>query len=351
MIIREKQNPIITKEQIKPTAENLVVVGVFNCGAVKYRDEIILLLRVAEAIANQNSEVIQIPIADRKIKNGYSIKEIAKDYHKYDFNDSRFIYKLDGKRQIENLTSISHFRLARSKDGVNFIVDQVPTIFPETVYEEWGIEDPRITHLEGSYYITYTAVSKYGVCVGLIKTDDFIQFQRLGIIFSPENKDTVLFPEQINGKYYAYHRPVPTEIGYPDIWLSSSTDLLHWGEHEHILSVATNDWSQQRIGAGAPPIKTKAGWLNIYHGADNDGKYYLSSFLTSLDDPGRIIKIANKPLLTPTEDYERIGFYPNVVFTCGAIMENDMIDIYYGAADDKIAKASISLDDLLSLHD
>jgi predicted GH43/DUF377 family glycosyl hydrolase len=350
MLIREPRNPIITKEQVKPTSDDLVVVGVFNCGAVKYKGEIILLLRVAETFAEQNHEYIQIPIAKKQGKKTYSIKKVSKKNKQFDFNDSRYVYKIQEYRHIENLTSISHMRLARSTDGINFSIDDEPTIFPETKYEEWGIEDPRITYLEGNYYITYSAVSHNGVCVGLLKTKNFKTFERLGIIFSPENKDTVIFPEKINGKYYAYHRPVPTDIGYPEIWLSSSPDLLHWGAHEHILGSETDNWSVQKIGAGIPPIKTKDGWLNIYHGVDKENKYYLSSFLTPLDDPTKIIKITKKPLLSPTEDYEKIGFYPNVVFACGAILENDMIYIYYGAADDKIAKASISLASLLALH-
>ena len=210
------------------------------------------------------------------------------------------------------------------------------------------MEDPRITYLdeEERYCITYTAVSDMGAMPALLITKDFNEFHRMGVIFPPENKDVVIFPRKINDLYYACHRPVPDGIGTPDIWLASSPDLINWGNHRHVCGVTKDGWESGRIGSGAPPIYTDKGWLHIYHGADRQNRYCLGAMLTDLEQPDRIIAKTENAILEPEMEYEVEGFFGNVVFSCGCLLEDGMLIIYYGAADDKIARASISLEEV-----
>src|SRR5690554_4077148 len=159
---RAKQNPLITPKDIKPTNKMLKVDGVFNCGAAKYNNQYLLILRIAESAITRDG-FIDVPI----IKNNkLIIKSINKNNNEYIFDDSRTIKNKQGK--VEYLTSLSHFRRAYSDDGINFVVDDKPWIYPDGIMESWGIEDPRITHIDNKYLITYTAVSQHGVSVGLI---------------------------------------------------------------------------------------------------------------------------------------------------------------------------------------
>ncbi len=346
---RNLKNPLIIPADVKPSNETLKVDGIFNCGVVKYNDEVIILCRVAESIKQSSKDIVYIPILDSE--NNYKIKVIEIDKNNcdkgYDFSDTRSVWKIkNGVKKIEYLTSISHLRIARSKDGVNFVLDDKPTIFPYGQDEVWGIEDPRITKIDDTYYINYTSVSPIGASTSLIITKDFKNFERKGVIFPPENKDVSIFSEKINGKYYAYHRPVPYAIGNPDMWISCSLDLIHWGEHKHLIGVSEDGWESGRIGGGAPSFKCDKGWIHIYHAADKDNRYCLGAFITSLSDPSKIIAKTKQPILEPECIYETEGFFNNVVFTCGAYVEDEIVNIYYGAADDKIAVASIELDEL-----
>ncbi len=350
--MRFNKNPLITPQDVKPSREDFKVDGIFNCGATKYDDEITLLCRVAESVKDSKDDEVQIPIVSNTDgKDQIEIVTINKKEHpEYNYSDARSIWKedLNGTRQIVYLTSLSHLRLARSKDGVNFKIDEVAFAFPNSIYEEWGMEDPRITKIDDIFYINYTAVSRFGAATALIVTKDFIGFERKGIIFAPENKDVTIFPEKINGKYLAFNRPVPRAIGNADIWIAESLDLIHWGNQKHFYGVSdSKSWDNGRIGGGAPPIKLKEGWLKIYHAADKNNRYCLGAFLLDLDDPCKIIGKSKMPILEPEMEYERNGFFGNVVFTCGLINENDILKIYYGAADDKICLTEISIERIL----
>lgn len=348
-IERNINNPIIKPDMVKPTRSDFQVDGVFNCGVAKFKEEVILLVRVAESVISQDDNQVGVPILLQK-DNTYELNikyyDKIKDSEVFDFSDSRSLRNKETHR-ISNLTSLSHFRIARSKDGVHFEVDEKPFIFPEGKYECWGIEDPRVSQIDECYYINYTAVSELGAATSLIKTKDFKTYERLGVIYAPENKDVTIFPEKINGLYYAYHRPVPKAIGDPNIWVSSSKDLLKWGGHEHLISVSKDDtWENGRIGGGAPSIKTDRGWIHIYHAADKNDQYCLGAFITTIDNPAKIIGRASEPILVPRESYEVEGFFGNVVFTCGTLLEDGVLKIYYGASDEVIGVAEITIEEL-----
>lgn len=344
---RSEKNPIITIEDVKPSRSDFKVDGVFNAGATMFNGEVILLLRVAESfVESEDSNIISIPVVNEQGEITKVVLDKQKDSEEYDFSDSRQIFsKKSGS--ISYLTSLSHLRIARSSNFVDFTIDDEAFIFPHDRYEVWGIEDPRISQIEGTYYINYTAVSEMGPMTKLVKTDDFVTYIDLGVIFLPENKDVSLLSEKINGKYYAYNRPVPKAFGTPDIYISESDNLLYWGNHQHILGVKGEDcWENGRIGGGAPSIKIDTGWLHIYHAADSNDRYCLGAYLAELDNPGKVIAKTMKPILEPIEAYEVNGFFGNVVFTCGVVQKDEMLYIYYGAADDKMCLATVLIDDV-----
>jgi predicted GH43/DUF377 family glycosyl hydrolase len=224
---------------------------------------------------------------------------------------------------------------------------------PELPFEEYGIEDPRITEIEGKYWITYVAVSRHGTATALASTDDFQTFDRHGLIFCPENKDVVLFPHKVRGQYVSLHRPNPNaHFGCPQIWLARSPDLLHWGQHECLYS-GCDDWENDRVGAGAPPLAVDEGWLEIYHGsrcstcANEVGVYSAGALLLDRDDPTRILKRSCGPIMQPTAEFEETGFVPNVVFPTALIECEDLLQLYYGAADACVGVVEFSRSELL----
>lgn len=348
-VVRARCNPLLTAADAKPSDERLKVDGVFNCGVTKYNGEYILLCRVAESVKDTEEGTVAFPtIVRRGEKSGFEIVRLVKAEHpELDFSDSRTISRGgDGYSDVAYLTSFSHLRLARSQDGLHFVIADTPLIEPDGETECWGMEDPRITCVDGTYYINYTAVSPNGAATAMISTKDFQSFERHGLIFLPENKDVAVFPEKINGKYLAFNRPVPRSIGSPDIWLSESEDLVHWGNHRHFHGVSEEGWDSGRVGGGAPPFRTEKGWVKIYHAADQTHRYCLGAFLLDPEDPMKVLAKSEVPLLEPETDYEKEGFFGNVVFTCGCIYEDRTVKIYYGAADDKICRADISVEDL-----
>ncbi|WP_221567154.1 glycoside hydrolase family 130 protein [Alkalihalobacillus sp. TS-13] len=349
-VVRFEENPLITPADIKPFHQNHEVIGAFNAGVAEYQGETLLLLRVAERPISENPDIVKAPIIDFSEDKG-KLKIIELDVHdaRYDFYDPRTVLHNDPKnRTAAYLTSLSYIRIARSKDGVNFTIDDEPFIYPETEREAWGIEDPRVTQIEDTYYIQYSAVSAEGIGVGLASTKDFVRYERHGLMLHPENKDVAIFPEKINGKYYTLHRPVPKGIGRPEIWIAESDNLLYWGNHQYLLGLSEDGWDNGRIGGGAVPFKTEKGWLEIYHAADQNDRYCLGAVLLDLDDPANVLAKTDEPILVPEADYEKAGFFGNVVFTCGVTVQGDNVRVYYGAADTSMAAADLSLNEIFS---
>jgi predicted GH43/DUF377 family glycosyl hydrolase len=263
-----------------------------------------------------------------------------------DLSDKRMV----GYKDKTYLSTISHLRLVCSDDGVHFYEpDTLPTkIFGKGALETFGIEDCRVCFMENQYHLTYTQVSENGVGVGLMRTHDWRHFSREGMIIPPHNKDCALFDEKVEGKYFCLHRPSGIALGGNFIWVASSPDLLHWGDHRCILRTRENWWDSARIGAGTSPIKTAAGWLEIYHGADSNHRYCLGAVLLDLKDPSKVLARSRDPLLEPVADYEKTGFFGNVVFSNGHLVHGDEITMYYGASDEVICGATLSVNEILS---
>lgn len=270
--------------------------------------------------------------------------------------------KFDGKYillvRVRGINPRESILLATSTDGYNFDIAPEPIIAP-TPEDRGSLNDTRLTKIGDKYYICYCTDSGIGIRLGIIETTDFKTFDTI-YRSEPDNRNGVLFPEKNDKKYVRLDRPFTR--GYYmdrayDIWMSKSPDLRYWGDHQLLLSYVDVPWGNNKIGPGAQPIKTKKGWLVIYHGAESpDGTdtawkktYRAGVMLLDLDDPSKIISRPDAPLLEPETDYETdTEFRPNVIFPTGAILEDDnSIKLYYGAADKSIAVADTSIDQLL----
>ncbi len=295
LIERYKNNPILTRADVP-----YPVVTVHNAAAVKYKNRYMMVFR-------------------SHLHNGRSI-----------------------------------LGLAESTDGFHFTVQKEPFMTPATdgifaEYEAFGIEDPRIVAIGDEYLITYSAYSKHGVRIGLSKTADFKIVERISFITEADYRNVVIFPEKIGGRYVRLDRP-HSEISPWSIWISYSPDLIYWGDSERIVKPMQYHWDEMKVGPGAPPIKTPKGWLSIYHGVFStmDGNVYrLGVMLHDLENPSKIIAVGDNWILQPEEIYEVTGYVHNVVFTCGAIAEDDgTVKIYWGGADSVMCVGTAHIDAL-----
>ena len=289
-------NPILTKDDVAFPAQ-----CVYNAGATKYQGKYILLPRVL---------------------------------------------RLDGN---------CVFGLAESDDGFNFTMRPEPAVSKATtgefaMYESKGIEDARITRIDDTYYIFYSAYSIYGMRAGLMKTQDFVKFERVALTTATDYRNTVLFPEKIDGLYVRMERPNVQPWG---TWISYSPDLIHWGQQKLIVApYARNIWEDHKVGPGAPPIKTAEGWLSITHATTvtMDGhQYRLGVMLHDLKDPSKV-QVANQFIMCPDQMHEMVGYVHNVVFCCGVVPEDDgTVKIYYGGADTNMNVAEAQISDLIEI--
>lgn len=342
-VLRSAFNPIIKPKDVRPSRKDFEVIGVFNAGVARLNDEVLLLLRVAEKPISPSPQLFLAAIYD--ISEGdIVLREFSKDDPENDFSDPRLIVS----RGETYLTSISHLKLARSRNGIDFEIEETPALAPANEFETFGIEDPRISLIEGTYYIGYVAVSPLGVTTCLASTEDFKSFKRHGVIFCPENKDVALFPQRVGGKYYAIHRPTSPLFQRNEIWLAEAPDLHHWGNHRYLMGLRTGFWDETKIGASAVPFKINQGWLEVYHGVDRENRYCLGAVLLDSNQPWKVLARSDRPIFEPQADYECEGFFGNVVFSCGLLYEDSKLKIYYGAADTAICYAELDLEDVLA---
>jgi beta-1,2-mannobiose phosphorylase / 1,2-beta-oligomannan phosphorylase len=259
---------------------------------------------------------------------------------------------------------VSRLGIALSTDGVNFSFTSNDPAFapdPSSSYEERGVEDPRISYIDGKYAIVYVAASinktplrpnaiDWKTRVSLAFTKDFVSYERKGVILHSYNdKNAALFPvkwtERGEEYYYLFHRR------YPSIWISKTRDFNTWEDvctdSCMVVSPDTNSWDNDRIGIGSQPIYTEDGWLVFYHGRDNSGVYRLGAFLADYYHPDRLISKLPYPILEPVMPFEMNGPIPRVVFTCGAVEAGEYIWVYYGGADYAIGGAYVKKQDLL----
>ncbi len=229
-----------------------------------------------------------------------------------------------------------------SKDGINWEIEENPiemvpgnTQMIESDYKY----DPRVTYIEDRYWISWCN-GYHGPTIGLAYTFDFKTYYQCENALLPFNRNGVLFPEKINGKYALLSRPSDNgHTPFGDIYISYSPDMKYWGEHRCVMKVADftqSAWQCTKIGAGSVPIKTKEGWLLFYHGVINtcNGfRYSMGAAILDLEDPSKVKYRSQPYLLAPAAPYELMGDVPNVVFPCAALNDDEKVVVYYGAAD------------------
>ncbi len=338
------QNPLLRPADLRPSHPGLEITCLLNPGVFRFQDKTWLIIRVAER-PKQKDDVISFPVLTAEGKT--EIMEINKNDPDLKATDPRVInYKGN-----DYLTTLSHLRLVNSEDGIHFKeADGFPLLTGMGPQETFGIEDCRVAQIGETYYLTFTSVSDRGVAVGMRTTRDWKAFENHGLILPAHNKDCAIFDEKINGKYYALHRPSSVDLGGNYIWIAESPDTIHWGNHKCIQKTRPGKWDSKRVGAGAAPIRTPLGWLEIYHGANDKHQYALGASLLDLTDPSKVIAMTDGPIMRPLTDYEMNGFFGEVVFTNGHVVgtDGDTLTMYYGAADEFVCAATFSIRDILS---
>jgi predicted GH43/DUF377 family glycosyl hydrolase len=293
------------------------------------------------------------PILKPKIENHWEARMVFNTAAIYLDGKVHLVYRargLDG--------GVSRFGYASSSDGFHFEERFDYPVFspdPDNDFECMGVEDPRITKIEDRIYMLYTAygfvpgiarrVSQVQLGMTSIDVDDFLNHhwnwsERIYPLFRVDDKNSFLFPEKIGGKYVMYHR-IP-----PHIWISYSDDLHEWKLHELVMK-GEFEWEYFKIGGGSPPHKTDKGWLLVYHAVDRNFTYQLGMAMADQVDPSKIIWRHKEPVLIPEEDYEKHGEVPNVVFTCGSVVIDGTLFVYYGGADTVIGVATAEIDEIL----
>ncbi|MDD4956266.1 MAG: glycoside hydrolase family 130 protein [Candidatus Omnitrophica bacterium] len=245
--------------------------------------------------------------------------------------------------------------VGKSKDGIKWEID--PDILKmESRDPEVPIQartyDPRLTRIDDTYYFTWCIDSPHGPCIGLATTKDFKRFEQMENITYPANRNCVIFPRKINGKYAILHRPSDRgHTPFGDMFYSESPDLVYWGKHRFVFSTVTSSWQSTKIGPGPAPIEIDDGWLLIYHGvwtSCNGYLYYAGGAILDKDKPWKVLYRTKDYLLAPTETYERVGDVPNVVFPSSAVlMPGGKLRLYYGCADTCISMAEGNMGEIV----
>jgi predicted GH43/DUF377 family glycosyl hydrolase len=350
----EKEALLITPDMIKPSSKELKVIGTINPAAIRRKDgKIILYVRVIE----------QLRILENK-RHCYSPRMIGEDRYniKIDkFNkkeikkhsDFDIIFKDNTKR----LTFVSHLRkIVLDESGFNILsIDKKPSFYGISSDAELGVEDPRIVKIGDKYVMTYVSLSrKENISTSIAFSKDLKYWDRKGIIFGEQDKDVVIFPEKIKGMYVAFDRPESNfQFSLPHIWIAYSDDLLSWGDLKSINLLKKSDEDYGRIGPGCPPIKTKRGWLLIYHTVREEDKlsvYSGCAALFDLKNPRKLL-LKSEPIFLPKADYElKLYQKKRIVFPTGIVLDKDKKNllIYSGGGDVVTSVRKISIKKIMT---
>lgn len=257
----------------------------------------------------------------------------------------------------EQTNGVPFIYLGRSEDGIHWDFDPKPIPFKDKDGNDFMPQyayDPRLVKVEDTYYVIWCQ-DFYGAAIGIAETKDFKTFTRLENPFLPFNRNAVLFPRKINGKFMLLSRPSDSgHTPFGDIFVSESPDLVYWGKHRHVMSRSYSEWWEGlKIGGGAAPIETSEGWLLFYHGVSgtcNGYVYSIGGAILDLENPSKVLYRCENFLLTPEEWYEERGFVPNVTFPCATIHDpvTGKIAIYYGCADSYVSLAFCNFEEIVA---
>jgi predicted GH43/DUF377 family glycosyl hydrolase len=344
---RLSESLLLRPSDVAPSHAGWEIIGVLNPAVAVVGDDVVMLVRVAERPAEKRLGLTALP-------RWRSDSQVAVDWIE-DVGVQPVDARVVAMKRTGNLrlTSVSHLQVLRQskQDSGSWSTEGV--LLPKAEYEEFGIEDPRITKIGNTFWITYVAVSKFGALTALLSSTDLVKFERHGIIFPCENKDVDLFPQAIAGEFFALHRPNPSShFSPPSVWLARSPDLMHWGGHRPLLH-GCQPWEGDRVGSGTPPILIDEGWLLLYHGSEVSqvdgrvGRYAAGGLLLDRHDPTHVIGRSSVPIMVPKAPFELNGFVPNVVFPTAMIDRGGTLQVFYGAADTCVAMAEFSKQEML----
>ena len=259
------------------------------------------------------------------------------------------LYRAEGRelRCNDGSWPVTRIGLAISTNGTDINYRHpVPVLDrdPNNPWCEFGCEDPRISKIGNTFYIVYVSMSRFGHFgdrLAYAVTKDFKTFENKGPLMKQlEQRTSGFLPGKINGKFVLFHRPMP------NMWVSSSKDLKSWENGKCIFETKEGSWYENKLGIGAPPIKTNYGWLLFWHGKNNQAEYALGVMLLDEKDPSKIIKFQEEPILTCETDYEKTGFVNNVIYTNGAVKFGKKYFVYYGCCDRCLAVATVDEEDV-----
>ena len=259
-----------------------------------------------------------------------------------------------GVFRCDNRTRRSMLHTGRSKNGIDWQIENDPIEFvaeSEEMKDFWYGYDPRVCWVEDRYYVTWCN-GYHGPTIGVAHTNDFKEYHQIENAFLPFNRNGVMFPRKINGKYAMLSRPSDAgHTPFGDIFYSESPDMCHWGCHRHVMARGPG-WQSTKIGAGPIPIETTEGWLMIYHGvltSCNGYVYSAGAALLDIEKPWNVLARTAPYIISPQTLYECVGDVPNVVFPVAALCDapTGRIAIYYGAADTVVGLAFTTADELI----
>ena len=279
------------------------------------------------------------PWENRNVSNAAAVVHDNKVY---------LLYRAEGQEMRENqLWPVTRIGLAISENGYDISYRHPEPVFdrdPDDPWCEFGCEDPRISKIGDTYYIVFVSMSRFGYTgdrLAYVTTKDFKTFKKHGLLMKQlEQRTSGFLPGKINNRFVLFHRPMP------NMWVSYSRDLKTWEDMTCVLETKDGSWYENKLGIGAPPIETEYGWLLFWHGKNNNARYALGIMLLDKNDPSKIIRFQDEPVLSCEMSYEKVGFVNNVVYTNGAVRFGDKYFVYYGCCDHCLAVATIDTDEV-----
>jgi beta-1,2-mannobiose phosphorylase / 1,2-beta-oligomannan phosphorylase len=260
--------------------------------------------------------------------------------------------------RAQGLDWVSRIGYANSPDGVHWNRLRQPVLTPNDGSDSRGVEDARVVEIEGRFYMTYTAYGREaynkseaytffggGITPMIASSENLVTWKPVGaIVHGEDNKDHVLFPRKIHGRFAAFHRR------RPHVWIAYSTDLETWKETDMAPIYSPREenwWDNHSVGSNGVPIETPYGWVCINHAYDQQSTYRLGVILLDLDDPTKVLHRPKEPIFWPEEIWEMRGDVPRVVFSCANPVVDGTVNVFYGGADHVIGLATCPLNELI----
>lgn len=360
--IKVEKRHLLGPADILPSQDSLEIVGVLNAGFFTLNNRSFLVARVDEVVGCEEFRKIvklhqcdaAVPYFDTRSNELYAVPVRYPSNYDPD-HDHLIVPETFASSETLNdeglyLPYLSHLRLVEITQDCSYVSDRI-LVQPSSKYDCFGCQDARTTVLDGNVILTYNGLGLFGSTIHCSRLDDQFIAAAPRVILAPDQKHACVFPERIGGQIYMVSRPlVRTYINAAGIWMYCSNDFVRWKVLTAVVLPRTNMWDCARVGPGAPPIATDRGWVLFYYGVDSENSYHVGAVILDLQDPSRIIARSDRPIFSPSLDWELRGQRADIVFPAGVNCnrDKDRIELYYGAADTHVAVASFSLSELMN---